>query len=241
MPFATAVILRASTAQTSNATGAAVDIGVNTTLDATLNCTAVSGTSPNLTVYIDTSADGFSNWTQVGEFPSLVDIGAQARTITSCKRFVRTRWQLTGTSPSFTFGVTANAILVYASPADFRALALPSGALGDATDTDIDAVLRSETDLADGFLAVQYELPLVGWGSDLRGAVCDTAALRFMRRRGLPPDDPGVGLLVEADRTARAWYDRIAKALAAPPGIVDSSVDEFEGGAYVYSDVRRGW
>ena len=89
-----------------------------------LKVTAVAGTSPTLNVFIDVSDDGGTTWYQAaqlgpsniaavpaqtqGAYPSgyILTLSASASNSTSWGDTFRVRYQITGTTPSFTFQVT---------------------------------------------------------------------------------------------------------------------------------------
>lgn len=72
---------------------------------AQLDVTAASGTTPNLTAFIETTVDG-TNWDVVGTFAAKTAAGREVITISNfVGRNLRVRWVITGTTPSFTFSV----------------------------------------------------------------------------------------------------------------------------------------
>ncbi len=98
----------ASAAQTANGQTADLDgYGGASTLRCQLDVTAVSGTTPSLTVFIEDTLDGV-NWNQVGAFAAKTAVGREVINVTTpfAKR-LRVRWAITGTTPSFTFSVRA--------------------------------------------------------------------------------------------------------------------------------------
>jgi hypothetical protein len=78
-------------------------------LRAQLDVTAASGTTPNLTVFVETTLDG-TNWDAVGTFAAKTAAGREVITINPLiGTRVRVRWAITGTTPSFTFSVRIQA------------------------------------------------------------------------------------------------------------------------------------
>lgn len=72
---------------------------------AQLEVTAASGTTPNLTAFVETTVDG-TNWDVVGTFAAKTAAGREVITITNLVgNNLRVRWVITGTTPSFTFSV----------------------------------------------------------------------------------------------------------------------------------------
>lgn len=81
------------------------DYGDIDRLKAQLDVTAASGTTPNLTAFVETTLDG-TNWDVVGTFAAKTAAGREVITINPWQgRQLRVRWVITGTTPSFTFSV----------------------------------------------------------------------------------------------------------------------------------------
>lgn len=79
--------------------------GRASTLLALLSVTAASGTSPNLTVFIEDTLDGI-NWFTVGTFAARTAVGTETINVTSpFADRIRARWAISGTTPSFTFSL----------------------------------------------------------------------------------------------------------------------------------------
>lgn len=98
-------VLLASAARTTTGQGSAVAVNGRGQV-AKLDVTAASGTTPNLTVTIESSRDGATGWTTHSTFAAKTGTGSQV--IDYKKRpqeFVRAAWVITGTTPSFTFSV----------------------------------------------------------------------------------------------------------------------------------------
>lgn len=74
-------------------------------LRAQLDVTAASGTTPNLTAFVETTVDG-TNWDAVGTFTAKTAAGREVITVNPLiGSRLRVRWVITGTTPSFTFSV----------------------------------------------------------------------------------------------------------------------------------------
>ena len=94
----------------------------------------------------------------------------------------------------------------YATRAQFFAIALPAAACAGIPDADVDASLVDASATADSYLPPRYPVPLTSWGDDLTGAVCRIAAWRLLTgRRGVSPEDPGVGGISKAHDDAIRW------------------------------------
>lgn len=107
-------ILAASATQTSTGQTATLGgYGGSSSLRVYVNVTAVSGTSPTMTINIQDTVDG-SNWYTVGSSTSLTAVGTSAFEIGAglgnnhvFADRIRVQWVLGGTTPSFTFDVRA--------------------------------------------------------------------------------------------------------------------------------------
>ncbi|MGI8828036.1 MAG: hypothetical protein ACR2JC_20885 [Chloroflexota bacterium] len=113
--------LQLAAPQTSNGSGATVTVGQYRELVAFVQVTAVSGTSPQLNVFLDASPDGGSTWVQVAQLgpANIAATGAYLVTLTpggaaggsvistGFGDTIRIRWTIAGTTPSFTFSVLA--------------------------------------------------------------------------------------------------------------------------------------
>ena len=79
--------------------------GDTTQLRAQLDVTAVTGTTPSMTVLLEDTLDG-TNWNTIGTFAAKTAAGREVITVvTPYADRVRARWTVTGTTPSFTFSV----------------------------------------------------------------------------------------------------------------------------------------
>jgi hypothetical protein len=128
----TPIILLAPGAQTGSANGATMDVSGAEELLVFLHRTTASGTITAFSVFVETSDDGGSTWSELCADSLVTTTGAAADvTATKDKRNlvtettltstdlkalarysnfgskVRVRWLLTGTTPSETFGVNA--------------------------------------------------------------------------------------------------------------------------------------
>lgn len=104
------VTLAASAARTATGNGTAFEVGDKTTLRCELNVTAVSGTAPTLVAAVETSANGTSGWTEIAAFSQVTATGTTRKVFTGLDRFVRPKWTIGGTTPSFTFALTAEMV-----------------------------------------------------------------------------------------------------------------------------------
>ncbi len=109
---ATTVLNQASAAQTASGMSATLAAGAYRELLVAVNVSAVAGTSPTLTLALDSlGADGvwYTLWTSasitaVGQ--TIASLGVEAATNTAFGTNVRLRWTIGGTTPSFTFSAS---------------------------------------------------------------------------------------------------------------------------------------
>lgn len=97
----------ASAARTATGTSTAVNTEDVDEIEAELNVTAASGTTPTLDVTLETKTDT-GDWYTVGAFPQQTGIVANVgRVFTGLGDQIRWKWTIGGTTPSFTFTVDA--------------------------------------------------------------------------------------------------------------------------------------
>lgn len=105
------VTVQASATKTSNFSGAAVEIGDRGVARLDLVVSAASGTTPTLDVSIETSADGSTGWTAIASFAQQTTTTAGVHKVFSgVDRFVRAVATIGGTTPSFTYAVSGEAV-----------------------------------------------------------------------------------------------------------------------------------
>lgn len=95
--------------QTASANGAAIELGDRGTMRLDINITAASGTNPTLDVSFETSSDNVT-WRALGSFPQYTAAGTVRKSFSGCDRWVRPKWTITGTNPSFTFTIIGDAV-----------------------------------------------------------------------------------------------------------------------------------
>jgi hypothetical protein len=107
--FGDAVSLSPSSTRTASGSGSAYVMGQTSTLRLTLAVTAASGTTPSLTVTVEHSPDG-TTWAAHSAFTAATATTTQRKTFGGVDRFARVSWAITGTTPSFTFDVSGEAV-----------------------------------------------------------------------------------------------------------------------------------
>ena len=97
----------ASAARTATGTGTAFDAARATALEVTLAVTAASGTTPTLDLALQTSVDGGTTWQTVKAFSQKTGTTTDVGVFGPLGSKLRWSWTIGGTTPSFTFTVTA--------------------------------------------------------------------------------------------------------------------------------------
>jgi len=106
------ITLLSSTTQTASGSGSDVDIGAARNLRILVKVTAVSGTSPTLRVCVQGKQRATGDYEDLVCTDTISATGLYYMSITNTPyRVLRVRWEIGGTSPSFTFGVYAEASL----------------------------------------------------------------------------------------------------------------------------------
>lgn len=103
------VTLAPSATRTAAGAGPVVPMGERSTLRLTFDVTAASGTGPTTTVTIEHSRDG-TNWAPHSSFAAATAVGSQRKVFGGLDNLVRATWTMGGTTPSFTFSVTGEAV-----------------------------------------------------------------------------------------------------------------------------------
>ncbi len=112
-PLVRGQVLHGPTARTATGTGTAVQLGAVPTgqrLYVALHVFSVSGTTPNLTVAIQSdNSSGFASPATVTTLTAATAISSQITRVAGpiTDDWFRASWTITGTSPSFLFAVTA--------------------------------------------------------------------------------------------------------------------------------------
>jgi phage gp36-like protein len=244
VPNPSPVSLHASGAETTSNAGTALDLGtLRQALRLRLDVSAVAnlGTSP-FKVFVETGPTSAGPWKNLGGYaPVMQGATYQWLAFAPCERFVRARWELPSSgSPSATFELGGDALVVYALLDDVDRYGLKKDAWGKATVSDVVLQLIAASDEADGYINNAFTLPLTAWGSDLRMHVARLASVTLIENRGLKPDGNDALFRLWRD-DAVGWLKRIGQGQLTPPGFVDSTPEVYDAGAYVVSEPARGW
>lgn len=227
-------------AQVASGAGAAVDIGaLRTAIDLVVRIDAVSGTTPELTVSVETSVSASGPWRTVETLApiEIAAIGSYKLLAGGCLQFVRVAWVIAGTTPSFTLAVAGQAHVVYCDREDLAKYAMSSNVLDDiGSQAQLTSIIAA-TAKAASYLSVAYTLPLASWGPDLSehtaALAVHIAAKAF--REGLDEQ------VVDARDEAVAWLKLIGTGRLRPTTIIDATSTVDESGAYITSTTPRGW
>jgi hypothetical protein len=107
---ADAVTAVTSAARTATGNSPAIALGDRgSTLHTILDVTAVSGTTPSMTLTVEWSHDGVNFAALEGTpdgFTAVTAVGRKAKSLPVRGPFYRFVWTITGTTPSFTFAVS---------------------------------------------------------------------------------------------------------------------------------------
>lgn len=240
-----AVTIQSSAAQTLSGNGASIDIATyRGAAKLVLDVSATAGTgSPLLKVFVQTSPSG-STWKDVGQFTNVSAAGFERMAFAGLERYIRARWEITGTLPSFTFALSGDAHLVFAQMDDISAISLPAEALSGVTDNLKAKALIAATDVIVPYLTKGGDWPKTTWGDEIRRAASIIAAYDLMVGRGFDPD--------RYDENFRKRYEDIIKWLE---GVAAGSLEPTDpdpdpdpdpgvpiaGEGYVVTEMKRGW
>lgn len=98
---------QASATKTATYTSPVIACGAGT-IRVDLNVTAVSGTTPTLSVQYQTRRDSADSWVNVGSAIVQNSVGVKRAVIAGCDRQVQAVVTIGGTTPSFTFTLIAD-------------------------------------------------------------------------------------------------------------------------------------
>lgn len=243
MPQALAVTLVESTEAVDDGEGDAVDIGearraARVSVFVTSFEAVDADPVPSVLFAVQTRAAETLPWLTV-DTVSASATGVLKLAVGGLERYVRTTWDLTNMT-SAEFEVTAVAHQVYCDPADMVLDSVPEEALEDITASTRANACIVASSKAEGYLAGSFNMPITAWDDDLRAETSALATAVCFKHRGFDPNGPDK-LILDCEKAALTWLDRIANGRLKPPGIVDSTPETFEGGSFVVSTTSRGW
>lgn len=106
-------LLAPGTVLTASGNGSVVLETINKgTLRAIADVSAVAGTTPSITITVQTSADKGATdaWRDVAAFSAITATGKSRKAFVGLDRYTRIKWAITGTTPSITLAVTGELV-----------------------------------------------------------------------------------------------------------------------------------
>lgn len=102
-------VIKASGAVTTTSQSSSFDVGTGDDLAVMIDCTAVSGTTPNMTVSVQWSHNNVDWHTAdpADVFTALTAAGKVVKSFVVKGLYARLNYAITGTTPSFTFSATS--------------------------------------------------------------------------------------------------------------------------------------
>jgi phage gp36-like protein len=239
-----AISLLPATAIIAPGSGAEMDMGaVRGALLLDLRVTTFTPISddpvPLVAVTLETRADAAAPW-RAADVLEAGAAGTFELAAGGLERFVRVSWTLTNMTTA-TIDVTGVAHVTYCDPSDITDIAVPEHSIEEIPASKRAKACITATDVADGFVGAAYTLPLTAWGEDLRQQCAYLAAAQLFSGRGFDSQGPDKNVADNRD-SALKWLDRLANGRLSPPGMIDSTPEEFDGGSFVVSArPPRGW
>jgi phage gp36-like protein len=233
--MSTLVELLASTVITADGNSADVtltDVGV-ALLNIEVTAYTTSGAGASVKVYVDRRAVATDSWTD-GDAFTFTSVSRQSVAVET-GALVRVRWDVTNIA-SATIRVEGVAHQVYAKPSDLSQ-AIVAGAIAELSASDKARACLTATDTVNGYLT-SYVLPLTSWTYDLTLKTAYIAAAMLVTQRGADITGPDSLVYLERDK-AVSWLNLVAAGRVRPPGIVDTTPDEYDAGIAVASNPSR--
>lgn len=243
-----AITPHASAAVSASGDGTAVDLAdtLHTCLDLTLDVTAASGTTPTLDVYVDTSIDGSTGWRELGKFQQAKAVSSFPLIVDGSRQYMRVRWVVSA-GASFTFTVSGQAHVLYATLKDLRQSIHYRAITNVAVEDQVRQCLRATTD-TETALNSAFTLPITAWGADVRGVTADRAMYYTILSRGFDPENAihqlillqgGILTINERPSAAEKQLMNWATGARKPVGVVDQTPTVYEASGFVISDTAR--
>lgn len=110
MAYSTPQVVLASAARTTSGSAIVGLADTGASLDLLVNVSAASGTSPTLALTVDWSPDGVTFCTSedtTDAFASITGVKNTTKRFTVKATYYRLNWTIGGTTPSFTFAISA--------------------------------------------------------------------------------------------------------------------------------------
>jgi len=106
--------------------------------------------------------------------------------------------------------------LPYAQPKDLLSYAFNKADYDRLDPNSIIPAINAASDLSNGYLSSQFNLPLLKFGSDLTMNVCFIAAFFLQIKIGFNPNSPQDGLIKARYDLAIKWLESIANEVIHP-------------------------
>jgi phage gp36-like protein len=128
----------------------------------------------------------------------------------------------------------------YATAADLKQIGLPSQALEEVPDADINAQIQASCGVIDAYLSARVTLPISAPYPDvLKRFSVDMAVFHILMRRGFNPEDYDANYKLLHDRGEQFFKD-FAAGKVNIPGLVDATPVS-ESAPRFSSGTARGW
>ena len=111
----------------------------------------------------------------------------------------------------------------YAQPADLAAIGVLGTFLQTTPVSDQVQAIRSASATIDSYVGQRYTLPIVQWSYDVQQYCCWIAAYVLVQQRGYKPANAAEDTFKLRYDQAIAWLRDVARSVATPAQIVDSS------------------
>lgn len=249
MSQALAITLRASAAAAASDSGTAVDLGLVSEAEgaparsaARLLVTVTAFTDlERVRLIVEHSAAQGGPWLEL-DAVDLLQTGKVKFSVADSDRWVRVRWELTagGGSPSITFGVAGEAHQVYCGPGDLGSFGITAEVIDDllTKHAQADGCITA-SDEADGYLGGRYTLPMLAVDKTCTAQVARMAVKYGFDVNGWQPDGPADQVMSNFSGALK-WFMRLQDGKLEPPGMKDSTPEEYEGGSSTMSKPQRG-
>jgi phage gp36-like protein len=122
----------------------------------------------------------------------------------------------------------------------YLAQVAPQKALDHVATADQDAACLAASGIAYGYLRGRYELPLSGYGADLKLFVAWIALYLLLWHKNVNPQNPAQDRYRTQYADAMAWLEKVRDAKVTPADLVDADPPT-RAGAYVATAADRGW
>ncbi len=132
--------------------------------------------------------------------------------------------------------------MAYITRAELEAFGgLPARVVGQITSPVLSNKLDAATAMADGYLRIQYAVPMTAPSMDLKIRVAHVAAYMIMGELGFNPEVNPDQIVVKNYDDALRWFEQVAAGRVALVSTADGTPDVNDYGPEVETDDPRGW